>query len=861
MIRLTRLVASTICFLMSSLVSASNIAVSNVDADVVRYIESSASVDSSDLLVIRRANSSGISINRLDRLVVDKPLKIVNLPGNTSVDEGYDPARLIVLVVNNPVSLASSVTVVGPASDLLLLTNRPGSAISNPVGSENSIECIGCEILNVYRATLASARATGPLASFLGGSGNYDDVNQITNLVSYDPRFSNTHNDFSFISISGLRSPGAMSVELLAERVILDGLITTHSNVSKSYNGGYISDPSGDTITGGGQLQVIVGSASFNYETFEANGFLDDALVSTGPGLLQENGSQVTATSIIVHANRNIRMLGALNTKTDLLATVRYNNYIQTAEERITISGFSENSFVSVAGKLESSGAVELKSAGDLFLPAGEVMAPNVSLIAGGNLANKAEIESDTFSAAAANILNQNKILAFKSSELWSNKNISNEYGGVIASNFVKLQADHGIIRNGARCGAVYSNQSSVQYDESCEQMLDLSHKMTNPQSNMIDYGVASASWGTTENKEFLGDKPQNTYAHIIGNNIYLKSAALENINPYWKHEDENGAIYFDRQYVNQVSISAEDGLFINNTEYTLNSSAILRVNKESGMFQVTTSLLSNERFKVVTLLDYEKLQTTTTETTNTSTIQSSLDIEGYFFDVFTKSPPGVIHSMGQFQLIGDSFLNNTSYFEVFSDAWFATKNINSIGIELTSKERGKASQLEILNECDAIICIVNNVTSTINRNSSERYLTPEQLDSLFYIRGDAVGINDSLYVGNLRPFDTYLSMTEEDIKSELYAKANAWVEAQKKKYPKENWRTFEYSVNSSDVHSVKSTYRYFETCSVRVGGCTGSRVSTTHSISLWDRFNQLLQSAISYMRDIWNNIALDWWN
>lgn len=832
-------------------VGASTIVPAPEDATQIKVV-SPESGSMSDILTIKKPNASGISINRFLRLDIDRPLKIINVPADTS-QATEKAASLVILVVNaqyGPI-IQSDIEIVGPATDLIIITDNAGSVSGATV--ENTIQCLGCSVHNIYRLTFAAALTAGPLRDYINQLQDYDSVNEVGVIASYAENDPLSTTNFSQAVVSNLYAPGALSVEIIAEQVQISGG-TTHQRVDKSSAGGYESNLNGDYLMGGGQTQLVVGSVSYDYEEQKVLGFIDDG--HQGEEKLTQSGVMQT-TSLVVYANRRINMNGSVNTSTDLTSTVRYKNKIQSAMEGINIASFHESALLMVGGSLTSNGPVQLSSAGRLILGGGKVTSPEVTLIAKNDMLSKAEVQSSKVNVAAGNVVNKNTIIGQDTIQIWSDQNIINEYGGVLSAPTVKIQAEKGIVRNGARCAAVNLVGTDIQYAANCSSYLNVAEEVLDSSKSMT-IGTASASWGTTENENIGGSKPTETYAHILGNRVNIRSAALENINPYWKHVNEEGNVELDRQYINQVSISAEDELFIENTEYTINSSAIMRVNSEYGLLSIDTGVLNNERFRVVSLLDHVSIESQQTTEGDGVTIHESATANGYTLNVFTYSPPGYINSMGDFQIRGNGFLNNTAYFEVYGDARFAVGKVNVIGVQLTALEQNSlAFKTVIDNDCAANYSTWNLSCATFTM-SNESLIIPPTLDSLFFVQGDAIGSEDMLLVKNAKPFDQFITSLKENIWTEL----KKW-EADSRAYEEsirngtEWWQTNTYE--NDGVLSLQWIHRYIEGC-WRIS-CSTSQSDATRSISIWDRLAALYQTALAYIQDIWDNIELDWWN
>ncbi len=600
-----------------------------------------------DLLTISPPNAAGISINHFSELdVVERPLSIVNIP--RAVQASGDPisidaARLIVIVAEDT-SIKNLVQVLGPPSDVLFIS--PNAA--------GSISCDGCSFENILRLSFARATPATPLD--VEGAGQRSQVGELTPMPD------------SLITIANLPAPGAMTVEVIAGRLELTGTMKTNQPASIGPNGSYVPDTEGEFTVGTGSVNLVLGPITWNYD----ENMLKSVVPYTGDhsDATSTLGGRIESSGVKVSAARTLVFNTAIDTRTDLLASVSYQDSALIPQEGIDVRAFG-NSSLSIGGDLKSEGKLNLSAAVDLNVlsESVDIEAENIELVAGGKLTNNGKLHGEQLSLGADRINNQGELVAEAELNAWADKELANQYGGVIKGHTVRLQSATQAIRNGSR--TPYDSR-----DIETDGLLNYARLQDDARLGTLFAVHGQAN--TTGTNISISEKSS---AHIVANRLEIQGEAFENINPYYERADSEHEIEFDEAYLGQVSVSAESYLGIKASRYITNSSAYIVLNQPDGVFESHTGLFTNERYLTYSNLildpdirnDLSPFGNFVWEyTTSTFTTQSIVD-----------SPPGVVAVMGRAEVAAtQGIINNMSYLEIFGDALFDTPLVNDIGLE-----------------------------------------------------------------------------------------------------------------------------------------------------------------------------------
>ncbi|MCH2157274.1 MAG: hypothetical protein MK096_00650 [Oleiphilaceae bacterium] len=605
------------------------------EVTLVATEDSSISFDqgtSHDLLQVNPPNESGISVNRFERFYVDEPLKIVNLPGKDA-DGIEKSAAHTVLIVAPDIDILSSVELLGSASDVVFISSSDNDYVA----------CDPCSFDNFFRVTIATVPA---------GFHAPSDLSQIGNL---------TTSTGSKVALGGVSASGILSFEVLTRILMPSVSIETRETVSSSSFGGFEHNVNGDKKVGGSGANIIIGDIEWRYES--------QSLVSVGSnGLSQSLSGTINASSINIFNSNSLNVSATLNTRSDLISTMRYKGMTHISPETVTLQSFKDDLVFS--GQIKSNGRVNIRSGEDaLTTESGVIEASDIDLIARNDALILGSVTADRLGIAADFVLNRGRIEGFEKVELYSENNIVNNFGGMILSEVVALESKSGVIRNGSRQPYASANHSYAQ---------SLNYSPNDASDNGFATGLFYHS-DVYEEDLSARVRPSSLAAGVIGGNISLKAPVVENLNPYWVATNEDGTADVNSKLLGQVGIIANNMLKVSAESYLLNSSAMMRVDNPLGTMSIRSPIVSNERYRTLNLLDKDtSVETVTEQGSSTEVTTTSFYTRPYSF-----SPPGLIVSMGSLEMeANSSFVNKQAYFEVYGDAWLNSPSIKVVGIE-----------------------------------------------------------------------------------------------------------------------------------------------------------------------------------
>lgn len=795
----------------------------------------------------RPANAAGISINQFDSFDVSGgPLKILNI-----ADDVGDAAipKLIIVVANNIV-LNNEIEVIGPATDILFLSTA----------SNGTIACNYCKFSNVSRVTMAVANPASVIT---------DDSTFIGQLDS-SPN--------GRITVNSLLAPGTVHLELLADQQEFQSVISTNTRVSQDSNGGYSENAFGQYSMGSGGINVLHGRMSWSYE--------DQKILRVYPQGETNNviGGTFNAAAVKITSSEGLWMVADIDTRNDLLSSVRYRGENFVTSEAITIQTFGTFGQI-LNGKYYTDNEMSISTSAAMLLSSNaHIEARHAKLVAADGILNLGFLNADHLEIGAKYLTNRSHLESRDALEIWAQKNVVNEFGGEIVADIVNIQSDEGLVRNGSRT-------PYIPNDTEVSELLHYQPSDLHPW-NIGIYGTFyhSGMQVTTDTERTRAEK---THAHILGNQVRIKAFGVENINPYWETSAENAEIELDREYGNQVTLSGENEITVDATNYILNSSAIIRLNSPSGNLPLKGSMVTNERYRTMSALD--KVYVTTTNTY--STTSSSTTTESYVQRLYATSPPGIVVSMGNLLMEASTgFLNNMSYLEVFGNAQFKTSNISDIGFE-QSGIRSKKSSGTYVTKCPEwqnvgvgrgavkkkiyVDCVKDYSNSTI------RLLTSKKMDSLFYVYGALDGVNVNFTPVDYDPFDftkyiAVLDVIDSYVHSDGRKIGDSTVISAAQKGEVEfalaasayagtpiniNPQTpYYWSTNLTAGHRIEGDTIYLDVKETTgLADSTGNIVWTTtesvktYAYSLFEYVKKIYENSWVYINALLNEI--DWWN
>lgn len=699
---LTKIYPPLNCLLISLWVvfSSANANASAIDiADSGNNDAKLVTAESSDMLIPSIPNSDGNSYTKLTSFTVDRPLKIINSTGTHSSLKSA-PAKLIIIDATSA-DLRNSIEIVGETADLLIFVNSNTANLS----------CTNCSFANIGRATLATAGVA------------FDSAFNPGNLT---PTTAN-------LQINGLSTDGVASVELIGNKVYLNGNINTQARGSRLSDGSYQLNSAGGLIIGAGGVNVFSGLV-IAYPTLSVVG--SDANSS----LEFTNLARISSQAVHIATAKPFRLLGTVTTKSDATTAINYRGKLSAVEESINIYSFGSGGTLSIEGALYSDKLVDLRSASDVTLSgvinaagliafAGEekklMHGASGSLILPGRAAKWLVSRADNtdmvgLAECSEKPLKANGLIdeanaylclsAFLSGGSVENNgsikgrnvlvaaigDVQNRYSGRIVADNIQLSSQKGFIRNGS------------QYP--FRPIADAPKFLAPIDPNNIPLGTV-----TINDTLFLSAQKDaqkvDTSAFIIGKNVILSASGnIENINPYLELTTDtelwrNGVVFSPVESA-RVQMIAEDNLKIESDSYILNSSAYMGVSKPGGVFYASAPSIANQRYTAQAVVQPFNRDA------------SSVNNKGLEAALMVYSPQGAIYSFAelQFQLgtLG-SFVNNSSYFEVLNDAKIGSPS-DPVAVE-GEKIPPETPRSKIIN-------IGLNVNSVVNTSVNTQFVT-----------------------------------------------------------------------------------------------------------------------------------------
>ncbi len=664
-----------------------------------------------DRFIVEPPNASHISFNALNSFSVDRDLQVFNLP------DGENPAADTVILYTDEANLAGRIEIVGPPSDLVILVKAPAAEVE-------TLSCNHCEFLNVNRVTLAIVKPELMTVS--------TDMTALGTLSSVAN---------STMSITGLNAPGALSLEVLVETLDLSGEINLNQAVSNSSSAVYASDINGFKSVGTGAVNLYLGWSNWNYEQREIIGVLPGA-----PKTLSLNGS-IKAPSVRVASSFPLAVNTSIDSRTDLLGTVMYQGSLVAVDENVVVEAIGSNVSLTLNGQFYSEGSLDARASNDIVInPGTYAKAKEIKLIAVDQLLNDGSLDADDIFIAADDIENEGSFQSKGQVYAVAENYLVNQYGGVIRADDVRLESKNGLIRNGSKTpykSAAAANTNLLTY--SSDYINTLSDIM------MGAFYHPGVDVNTTSTNYVMA---ADNSANIIANTITIKSAAFENINPYYVLVDAAGQVILNRNYVDQILVSAEQSLAVDAGNYILNSSAQMIVNSETGVLSLKAALLNNERYRVETT--FSKTEATSQDEGYFGPVDITTDTLGIGVGVF--SPPGMLSSMGDFRVqASQSLLNNTAYIEVFGDAYVDSPTVSSLGVVLHRFSQSTSSVYSCLFYGSHLggYCGPRAIEGEVQVDG-------RQLDTLFFVQGTFNAAGSIGWYSNHKPLETYAAQTAE---------------------------------------------------------------------------------------------------
>jgi hypothetical protein len=542
-----------------------------------------------------------------------------------------------------------------------------------------------------------------------------------------------------------------------------------------SVNGGYSATPTGKYSMGSGAIDFVTGAVTWNYEKKEFRKVSDTTSS-------QEFAGTIKAPRISITSSNSVRFIGKLDTRVDILGAVSYQDKTHLPHEGVVFQALSKGAGsgvdVTISGDIYSDNSVELRATRDVRAEkSAEITALKLAGLSGRATKNYGQLRAAQLSLAGDTIENEGLLEADDSVQLWAEKDIANQYGGIIRAPDIILDSATAVVRNGSR--TPYRTESANR-------------------NNLFNLGASEILTALESNLEFIGsnfdssqlgayyllpgsmllvndgtvDIPLDHSAHIVGGRVLVRAPAFENINPYFEKVDAFDRVSLDRQRVSQVLVSAEqllevqgpDGSSDNRSEYMINSSGLVSVNAKDGRLRVQSKRLINNRFRISTYLKkYSQSSNPEPDPYDYYTTKISQYEQGFASVTSVYSPPGFLSVMGKAEVNANLyFANIMGYFEAFSGADINSLQLKNLGVGNQGVGKTTTRVETVFSEPGDY----NPGTTKILAKD------PRDLDSLFYVGGTLNASDVDALFGVLNPFHYFLGEAvkarESDIRSQI---------------------------------------------------------------------------------------------
>ncbi|MCG9683644.1 filamentous hemagglutinin N-terminal domain-containing protein [Vibrio sp. Isolate23] len=557
------------------------------------------------LLMIDAGNQSNVSHMRFEHFNQDeKRLSLVNNPKlNSNLAEQAPPQLIVIEHTGIAPMVLGKIEVLGRAADLLFI-------------SQAGVICQSCQFSNTQRVTIAT------------GDAEFDRHGALTSI-------STNQGEIQVRGTDGLITDDALMVTLLANRVNLDGPISTLAKAHKTIDGEIVLDPNGELIASQGNVQIIAGRVTHNYST--SNNQVD--VVENSVPLIVKY--PIDAGSVWLQTTNqysDIVVENHINTKADITVLSDYQTH-QGDESRSQLLLSNGNihiqSFATITLKdatLSTSSNVNLQGQNVRVRPLDSFKAASIKagLV---NVAAEFEFESQGLLSAdeikvAAKFVNNigGELIAVNSLYINGEENINNYNQGLLAASDVTLVSKKSITNGwleGFQCE--YPENS---FDQAPTPLSNSEGSLTNKTSsrrssgdihineNQIQLGTASGLAANAQKKCAEQGKVvseidvDNRRSLIIGFNIAMQAPNVLNVNPQLKKRSNvraanDAPIVFDLKDTFETLISAENNLYIEASNSFKNVSSALEV--LTGNLSVRAPRVSNERYFIESSTNVDK--------------------------------------------------------------------------------------------------------------------------------------------------------------------------------------------------------------------------------------------------------------
>lgn len=770
------------------------------------------------------ANDSGISINQFSSFDLQgNYLRIANIK---------NPAETIVLIAPSFL-ISSDIQLVGKSAEILFISA--------------DIDCNTCSFLGFPRVSLV-------------GNNNSNILQKNATFIGKIPTTPN-----SKVNIKDLYTPDSLFFEAIADTIIINGTNSTNQKVSKSPEGGYITDKNGPFTLGGGSVNLIIGQNTWDYESH--------SVINSSPTNTRITvGGSLNSSEVKVFSSRPTTIRTSINNRVDILASAQYRGEVVVPSGGTSLISTSPYGIDLDSAHIVSDSIIDVRSSGLVNFKQSHLVSNDIiKTIAVREISNSGTLSSEKISFSGKSFINQGKISANDEVSIWASDFVGNEFGGEITAKTVRAVSENGLFRNGSRAP----------------------YKPALGHTPIADHSAVSGPSGIEGGMYYLTDhssiankvKASSTSAIITANDIYITSSAFENVNPYWSTIDygepndlevPTGHVVINRQIGNGVQITANNNLIVDSDQYAYNSSAIMQVLSPKGKIQVDAGVVNNERYRRMNLLSESNFSDTksitlpcpptfcgidnpyATTTTTVDTHNNNLYSRSYIF-----SPPGRIFSAGEMSITASSsVINNVSYIEVLKNIKINSGTILQIG----HKNRG-ISDFELLDQNQGLFQFNTTTGTDIVNHTSQ--------DALFKVGGKLYAPSSSFVAKNTDAFKEYINLayqkfvdaipvetnSEFTIVGDLFCSPVIHGNCEPARFVAINRRIV------SNIDDVTSGYEegLLSDISISVTSSTdGAPATTTYSTekSLWDLVKEYYEDIKDYLGEKITELQneLNWW-
>lgn len=491
-----------------------------------------------------------------------KTVKHLLLVNNPILNKGVKNQPTKVTIIHNtsatPLSIGE-VEVLGQPSDII-------------IASPSGLICDSCEFKNTKRVVLTT------------GSPSFSQGN-LTKIKTQKGALD--------IIGSGLRTQDAVFVDLLAQRINVQGDINTFTRANKNTTGNYeVAPEGGNLLASQGNLQLVTGNTELSYEKGDINiaNASQTGTALTMLGDIKAGNVLIQTTSL----NANITLKSNISTLGDVSLVNTYQDKTVFPGGNIHIKSFG--SLILSENKLLTKSNVILEASNISIIPKEEykdysIKAGDIEISAENSLIMKGLIFADNIKVAANMVSNLGGEL-FARDSLYVNgiSYIKNNHQGIFVGSNVALSSNNSII-NGIldpwQCVGVETFGHSAQSKSSTIQ-IGTGVGLIKNFINRCTTKSIKKDWTLEERK-----------SSIYGFNLSLSAPEIINSNPYIKQRKEykNPEIKMEITDSTPVSISAENALVIQAKNSFKNGSGVVEV--LNGNMSIDSPSINNQRYYI----------------------------------------------------------------------------------------------------------------------------------------------------------------------------------------------------------------------------------------------------------------------